>query len=69
MGRHPNNHIVESLFLVDKGAEVEKVETNQARTHTPLILALGRLKQEGCKFKASLDYLARPCLKQQNKTT
>jgi hypothetical protein len=31
----------------------------------PVILALGRLKQEDCKFKASLGYIARTCLKIQ----
>jgi hypothetical protein len=29
----------------------------------PLILVLGRLKQEDCKFKDSLGYTERPCLK------
>jgi hypothetical protein len=28
--------------------------------HTPVIPALGRLKQEDVKFQASLDYIARP---------
>jgi hypothetical protein len=34
---------------------------------TPVIPALGRLRQEGHEFKASLDYLVRPCLKQKQK--
>lgn len=36
----------------------------------PVILALQRLRHEGCyKFKVSLDYVAKPCLKKlkQNK--
>jgi hypothetical protein len=28
--------------------------------------ALRRLRQEDYKFKASLDYIARPCLKNKN---
>jgi hypothetical protein len=28
----------------------------------PVIPALGRLRQEGGEFKASLDYIARPCI-------
>jgi hypothetical protein len=31
----------------------------------PGIPALGRLKQEDCKFKASLSYITRPCLKKK----
>jgi hypothetical protein len=31
------------------------------------ISALGRLRQVDCKFKASLDYVVRPCLKIKNK--
>jgi hypothetical protein len=30
-----------------------------------VILALGRLMQEVHKFKASLSYIARPCLKKK----
>jgi hypothetical protein len=34
--------------------------------HTPLIPELGRLNQSDfCKFKASLVYIARPCVKQR----
>jgi hypothetical protein len=32
-----------------------------------VIPALKRLRQEDSKFKASLSYIARPCLKQTNK--
>jgi hypothetical protein len=33
-----------------------------------LIPALGRLRQEDLKFKASLDYTVRPCLKTKDRT-
>jgi hypothetical protein len=33
----------------------------------PVIPALGRLRQEHCKFEASLDYLARPYFKKKKK--
>jgi hypothetical protein len=34
-----------------------------------VIPALGRLKQEDCKFQVSMGYIVRPCLKtKQNKT-
>jgi hypothetical protein len=32
-----------------------------------VIPALRRLRKEDCKFKASLDYLVRPCLKKTQK--
>jgi hypothetical protein len=35
--------------------------------YTSVILALRRLSQEECRFKVSLGYLSRPCLKKQNK--
>jgi hypothetical protein len=31
----------------------------------PVIPALRRLKQEYCKFQASLGYIAKPCLKKK----
>jgi hypothetical protein len=33
--------------------------------HMPRILALGRLRQEDCKFKVSLGYTVRPYLKKK----
>jgi hypothetical protein len=39
---------------------------SQVWWHTHLNPALGRLRQEDCKFKASLGCIVRPCLK--NKT-
>jgi hypothetical protein len=35
--------------------------------HTPVIPALGRLKQKNHGFKASLGYIVRPCLKKKNR--
>jgi hypothetical protein len=37
-----------------------------AQWPTPAILALRRLRQEDHKFQASLDYIARSCLKKKN---
>jgi hypothetical protein len=33
----------------------------------PVILALQRMRQEDCEFKVSLNYTARPCLKNRTK--
>jgi hypothetical protein len=32
----------------------------------PIIAAFRRLRQEGHKFKVSLGYIVRPCLKRKN---
>jgi hypothetical protein len=32
-----------------------------------VIPALGKLRQENCKFEASLGFIVRACLKKQNK--
>jgi hypothetical protein len=34
---------------------------------TPVIPALGKLRQEDCEFQASLDYTVRSCLKKKKK--
>jgi hypothetical protein len=41
---------------------------SQARWYKPITSALRRLRQEDCEFKASLDYIVRPCLKKKIKT-
>jgi hypothetical protein len=33
--------------------------------HIPVIPVLGKLRQEGCEFKGSLGYIAKPCLKKR----
>jgi hypothetical protein len=35
--------------------------------HMPIILALGRLRQEDFKFETRLSYIARSCLKKKKK--
>jgi hypothetical protein len=35
----------------------------------PISPALGRLRQENCKFKASLDYTEKPCLRKTKNQT
>jgi hypothetical protein len=35
--------------------------------YTPVISALGRLRQEDCESKASLEYIVRPYLKKKKK--
>jgi hypothetical protein len=41
---------------------------SQARWLTPVIPALGKLRQKDSKFEASLGHVAGLCLKKQNKT-
>jgi hypothetical protein len=43
-----------------------KLYISQASWHTPVISALGRLKQKDQKFKAGIGYVVSPCLKKQN---
>jgi hypothetical protein len=35
--------------------------------HIPVIPALRKLRQDDCKFKASLGYITTPCLKKKKK--
>jgi hypothetical protein len=34
---------------------------------TSIITVVGRLRQRDCEFKASLDYIVRPCLERRKK--
>jgi hypothetical protein len=40
-----------------------KIKLNQVWCHTPVILEIIRIRQEGTEFKDSLGYTGRPCLK------
>jgi hypothetical protein len=53
------------FFLVESLAEVTSkvAEDSQVCWYMPVILGLGRLRQEDHEFKASLDFIARPCQK------
>jgi hypothetical protein len=44
---------------------IKEIYASQVWWCTPVILALGRLRQEDCKFEASLDYGMRLCLKKK----
>jgi predicted SprT family Zn-dependent metalloprotease len=35
--------------------------------HMPAMLEFRRLRQKNCEFKASLDYVVRPCLRKKKK--
>jgi hypothetical protein len=41
----------------------KKGREGRKERHTPVIPAVGRLRQEDCKAKASLSYIVRSCLK------
>jgi hypothetical protein len=48
---------------------VQNKKNSWARWCTPIIPALGRLRQEDHEFKASLGYTQKPCLKKRKKPT
>jgi hypothetical protein len=46
---------------------MKRNKVSQASWHIPVILAFRGLRQEDLEFEVSLDYMLKPCLK-QNKT-
>jgi hypothetical protein len=63
------NKALLSLFSVLCRKYIFKIKLlwNQVWWHIPIILALGNLRQEDHKFRASLDYIERPGLRKTNK--
>jgi hypothetical protein len=55
------------LLEVSIGKFDRKVNVSLEWWYRPIISELGRLKQEDLEFKASLDYIARPCPKKKKK--
>jgi hypothetical protein len=52
-------------FSKDSKSRTRRRQISQTQWHTPIITALGKLKQEIHKFKASLGYIVRLCLKKE----
>jgi hypothetical protein len=57
------SHMFKATVNGEKIVTLKPGGMNLVWLHTPVISALGRLRQEDCKFKANLGYIVRPCLK------
>jgi hypothetical protein len=48
---------------------LKKLQIQLAKWCTPIVLALGRLRHDDLKFKSSLGYIVRSCLKNKQQQT
>jgi hypothetical protein len=58
-----------SVFTYGIKCAGRKLVLGQVWWLTPVIPALGRLRQEGSEFEASLSYIARSCLRTKQRGT